>query len=437
MNIEDKSGKKLKKKLNILFERLFSNDGISHIYLLLVIILLVNLGVGLFFCGRNSNKQSELISSSIFDINFPKGDKDTNNNNSAYVPRDEILNQNKPQDFKSTTTTKKVSTVITPSTTTTTTKVDTKNYNLQSPTDNSIPTCLYSSKFPIKYDLNGLLFWNVSSDTYIYWGYQNKTGSIYILGNNKQINSSLQLADDISSQTDLDQPKLIEFKESNIVDSKVKIGQMASSKVIAIGERILPPYWYMNWVEKTSTRSKERFKPLFQPCLGSLYTYSNKNLQEFFQNQGVVYMCGFKSYTVEKDLIELKNTPFIKVKTNIQDNYLSLVKSRSKNRIYRLMIIKCQEKQGNYKYVVTYSSNISRSIKEKDCEENHESWLMYKSGGSLFTISNEGSGDWQMRTETGRFESLTETGKLKREPCFSSWWTTYGGVTSKQYVPST
>ncbi|XP_667308.1 hypothetical protein, partial [Cryptosporidium hominis TU502] len=64
------------------------------------------------------------------------------------------------------------------------------------------------------------------------------------------------------------------------------------------------------------------------------------------------------------------------------------------------MIIKCQEKQGNYKYVVTYSSNISRSIKEEDCEENHDSWLMYKSGGSLFTVSKEGSGDWQMRTET-------------------------------------
>lgn len=61
---------------------------------------------------------------------------------------------------------------------------------------------------------------------------------------------------------------------------------------------------------------------------------------------------------------------------------------------------------------------------------------MYRSGGSLFTI-NKGTGDWQMRTETGRFEYLKETGELKRKPCFSNWWSTYGGVTSKQYVPST
>ncbi|OII73995.1 uncharacterized protein cubi_02797 [Cryptosporidium ubiquitum] len=443
---ENNSGKKLRGKLKILLERLFSNDGISHIYLLLVIILLVNLGIGLFFCGRNLNKESELVSSSIFDINinFPKGEKDKNTNNSIYLPRDEISSQNKSQSSKSTTTTTTKTTTTTerPSaiTTASTTKTETEIYTVQSPTNNSVPTCLYSSKFPTKYDLNGLLFWNVSSDTYIYWGYHNKTGSVYILGNNRQIDNTIQFSDESSTtkdKFDYDQPKLIEFKESKI-GSEAKIGQINTSNVIAIGKKTLPSYWYMNWVEQSSSKSKETFKPLFQPCLGSLYTYSNNNLQGFFQDQGVVYMCGFSSYTLEKDLIELTNIPFVRISTSIQDDnkYLSFVKSRSKNRIYRLTIIKCQEKQGNYNQVLTYSLNLSRSVREEDCDANSGSWLMYKSGGSLFTINN-GVGDWQIRTETGRFEYLKETGELKREPCFPNWWSTYGGVTSKQYVPST
>lgn len=114
------------------------------------------------------------------------------------------------------------------------------------------------------------------------------------------------------------------------------------------------------------------------------------------------------------------------------------MKSRSKNRLYRLAIIKCRDKRGGYNQVVTYSQDLNRPVEEEDCEEGSGgSWLMYRPGGSLFSVGDGAAGDWKVRTQTDKFESLRETGKVKREPCFSSWWSTYGGVRSKQFVPST
>ncbi|KAJ1605638.1 transmembrane domain-containing protein [Cryptosporidium canis] len=424
--MSDKSGSvRLKRRANVLLESLFSSDGISQVYLVIVIILIVNLGVGLYFCGRNVSRESELLSSSIFDINvnIPKGNKDKNANSSNYIPRNETQTQGRPDHPVTSLTTAA----------TTTLKTDMAASSIQAPALNSLPTCLYSSKFPAKYDLNGLLFWNVSSDAYLYWGYKNKTGSIYLLGSDSHLGKALQLVDEVrgrSASSSSGQPQIMEFRES-----RARSGQAGVSSVIAVGERALPPYWYMNWVEQTAAKYRERFKPAFQPCLGSLFTYSSKDLQGFFQDQGVIYMCGFSGYTVERDLIELTSTPFIRLDTG-GDKYLSVVESRSKNRIYRLAIMRCRDKQGGYSMVVTYSSSLSRSVEEADCGPSSDSWLMFRSGGSLFSAES-GAGDWKMRRESGKFESLKETGKVKKEPCFSSWWSTYGGVKSKQFVPST
>lgn len=314
MGVEDSSGKKLKGRAHTLLEGLFSNDGISHVYLFLVVILLVNLGIGLYFCGRNLNRESELVSSSMFDINvsIPKGSKDKNVINSNYVPRDETWAQGMPEHSqKKTTTTTAAVTTTAPITH----ENGTSSPRVRTPAVNSLPTCLFLSRFPTKYDLNGLLFWNVSSDMYLYWGYKNKTGSIYLLGNSHQMDSAMRLDKESLgkvSRQEGDWPKIVEFKESK-AGSGTRDQKANAGGVVAIGEKSLPPYWYMNWVEQSAAGLRERFKPAFQPCLGSLFTYSNKDLPGFFQGLGVIYMCGFRSYTGEKDLIELTSTPFIKM----------------------------------------------------------------------------------------------------------------------------
>lgn len=313
MGVENSSEKRPKRNSYILLDRLFSNDGISYVYFFLVVILMFNLGIGLYFCGRNFNRESELVSSSIFDINIPKGSKDKNVNNSNYVPRDETSTQTRPEHAQKKTTT--TTTTTTAAAAAVTHKSGTSSHGVQTPGANSLPTCLYLNRFPTKYDLNGLLFWNVSSDMYLYWGYKNKTGSIYLLGNSHHMESALQPEEESSGravQQGGDQPKMVEFKESK-AGSGTRVQRANTGGLVAVGEKNLPPYWYMNWVEQSKTGSRERFKPAFLPCLGSLFTYSNKDLLGFFQELGVVYVCGFRSYTREKDLIELMSTPFVKV----------------------------------------------------------------------------------------------------------------------------
>ncbi|KAF7455691.1 putative integral membrane protein [Cryptosporidium felis] len=375
------------------------------------------MGVGLYFCGRNLNKEVNLVTKDMFKVgpNVSESNKDLRLAIPNFIQREHLLNlTEKTKDRTPTSLVNKVDKSI---------KTIKSKTLLQSPMENSIPTCLYSSSFPSKFDLNGLLFWNISSNTYLYWCYQNKTGSIFILGNAQKIKEFMHL----DQEDDEDKPKIIEIKETTL-SSKVKMAQK-SGEVVVFGEKSLPPYWYMSWREMGSA---EKFRPAFQPCLGSFYTYSNKDLMGFFHDQGVVYVCGLRSYTAEKDLVVLDNTPFVKVNSG---GLKGKVQSRSKNRILRLGLLECKANRENSRLVIFYSSELNRQAKEEDCgPEKNDGWLLYKDGGSLLNRGTE-AGDWQMRIETGKFESIKETGEIKGEPCYSSWWSTYGGVRSKQYVP--
>ncbi|KAH7650563.1 hypothetical protein FG379_003635 [Cryptosporidium bovis] len=430
---QDKKKEKREKFPRYIAEKIFSRDGITQIYFLIIVSLLFNMGIGLYYCGKNMKNDYNIVSNIIFEM-----DKNSNGNNSGYPKRMNILDRESEPDQ----TLRRIETYGNSSKNET--KLEQRKISsLVQPKINLMPTCLYSKKFPDNLGLNELLFWNASSDNYIYWCYKNETDSFLILTFSNQF-PDVSLRNTPFSFVNEDQPIIASFQ--NYLKHENMVEPSSDHKILAFGENSLPPYWYMNW---RSSDKKDLFRPSFLPCLGSLYTYRDNDLANFFETKNVIYACNFKVYIEsqpeprsesfkeqktmniisDSTYLEIDNVPFVKIS---EDYYTSFVRG-SKNILFRLHINKCiYGTSGEEVWVISYSKGISVSKNKSFCKEK-SSWISFSTNPILLSNYSIESGDWKSRIENDKFGP--SKGIIKNKTCYDNWWTTYGGVPSKQFVP--
>ncbi|KAH8739784.1 hypothetical protein FG386_003699 [Cryptosporidium ryanae] len=431
---EQNKTQQVKRVSRYIIERIFSRDGITQVYFFIIVSLMFNMGIGLYYCGRNMNNDYNIVSNIIFEA-----EKGVNRSENWYPKRMNILEKepelNQKLEIMSIYGKESKNVAEKPA-------KEERNSGLVQPRLNLMPTCLYSKKFPEDLGINELLFWNASSDKYVYWSYNNKSNTFLILTHACQF-SSISTENAVFSFIGRDQPIIASFK-SHIKDAKEGEKAPPDKQIIAFGENNLPPYWYMNW----RTPNKELFRPSFLPCLGSLFTFRDRDLVSFFETNNVIYACSFKAYagshagsrsaftkdarqTVTDDgYLELDNVPFVKID---KDYYTSFV-SGSKNSLLRLHLNKCM--YGTLReetWVISFSNGVSVSENTSFCEER-SSWISFLQNPTLLSNGNTESGDWRSRIENDKF--VLSKGQMKNTTCYENWWTTYGGVPSRQFVPS-
>ncbi|OII75810.1 hypothetical protein cand_029330 [Cryptosporidium andersoni] len=368
----------IQKKCNItengLIGDLFNRYQIKFQMMLVMVLLLCSLAVGLFFCGHGARKAisscigyNKTSTLSINNIKYSYGKENTKTVVIKVNPVNKLPN-NEDEKF-------------------------TNKYFM--------PNCIVSTGFPTRYRLNDIIFWNTSKINYSYWGLDYLTSRIFVI--HSQIGTETSFK--VNNLNNAPTISYISLKYPN-----------TSEEILSKGKNNFPPFWYMEWEDISSGLL---YRPIFQPCIGSLYTYTSKGKPFFFDNLNTVFSCKFKLKADNLSLVEIDNVAFIKVNLNGKG---------SSNQLIQLFLQLCLLRSENL-WVVSFTRFSNKVNPQSTCIDM-KSWLLYTKESSFISLEH---GIWFGRDSKGEFHITN--GLFQTEVCYQSWWTLYGGTDYSQFVP--